>query len=37
MAELDFVAQHWADADWHLTREQMLDELADSWFRLLEA
>lgn len=37
MAELDFVAQHWADADWHLTREQMLDELTDSWVRLLGA
>lgn len=35
MAELDFVAQHWGDADWHLTQEQMLDELTDSWVRLL--
>ena len=35
MAELDFVAQHWEDADWHLTRDQMLDELTDSWVRLL--
>lgn len=35
MAELDFVAQHWGDADWHLTKEQMLEELTDSWFRLL--
>jgi AcrR family transcriptional regulator len=37
MAELDFVAQHWGDADWCLTREQMLDELIDSWVRLLGA
>ena len=37
MAELDFVAQHWEDADWHLTRDQMLDELTDSWVRLLGA
>jgi AcrR family transcriptional regulator len=35
MAELDFVAQHWEHADWHLTRDQMLDELTDSWVRLL--
>ena len=35
MAELDFVALHWEDADWHLTRDQMLDELTDSWVRLL--
>lgn len=35
MAELDYVAQHWGDADWKLTREQMLDELSASWLRLL--
>ncbi|GLW48168.1 hypothetical protein Stsp02_38300 [Streptomyces sp. NBRC 14336] len=35
MAELDYVAQHWGDADWKLDREQMLDELAASWVRLL--
>ncbi|MEV7789422.1 TetR/AcrR family transcriptional regulator [Streptomyces sp. NPDC088106] len=35
MAELDFVAQHWDRADWKLSRDQMLDELADSWVRLL--
>ncbi|NYV77072.1 TetR/AcrR family transcriptional regulator [Streptomyces sp. UH6] len=35
MAELDFVAQHWDGADWKLTREQMLDELGESWVRLL--
>ncbi|MET8574090.1 TetR/AcrR family transcriptional regulator [Streptomyces sp. NPDC005012] len=35
MAELDFVAQHWDGSDWKLTRDQMLDELAASWVRLL--
>ncbi|WP_432102222.1 TetR/AcrR family transcriptional regulator [Streptomyces sp. bgisy091] len=35
MSQLDFVAQRWGTADWKLTREQMLDELADSWVRLL--
>ncbi|MGW3917408.1 hypothetical protein ACWEBX_38945, partial [Streptomyces sp. NPDC005070] len=35
MAELDYIAQHWGDADWKLTREQMLDELGASWVRLL--
>ncbi|MEV6120563.1 TetR/AcrR family transcriptional regulator [Streptomyces sp. NPDC052077] len=35
MAELDYVAQHWGDADWGLDREQMLDELSASWVRLL--
>ncbi|MCM1972431.1 MULTISPECIES: TetR/AcrR family transcriptional regulator [unclassified Streptomyces] len=35
MAELDYVAQHWGDADWKLDREQMLAELATSWVRLL--
>ncbi|MER5481360.1 TetR/AcrR family transcriptional regulator [Streptomyces sp. NPDC002734] len=35
MAELDFVAQHWDRSDWKLTRDQMLDELAASWVRLL--
>jgi len=35
MAELDYVAQNWSRSDWKLTREQMLDELAASWTRLL--
>ncbi|MFD7134331.1 TetR/AcrR family transcriptional regulator [Streptomyces sp. NPDC059894] len=35
MAELDYVAQHWGDADWKLDHEQMLDELSASWVRLL--
>jgi AcrR family transcriptional regulator len=35
MAELDFVAQHWDRSDWKLSRDQMLDELAASWVRLL--
>ncbi|MPY30905.1 TetR/AcrR family transcriptional regulator [Streptomyces adustus] len=35
MAELDYVAQHWGDADWKVTREQMLEELSASWVRLL--
>lgn len=35
MAELDYVGQHWEDADWKLDREQMLTELAASWSRLL--
>lgn len=35
MAQLDYVAQHWGDTDWKLTREQMLEELAGSWYRLL--
>lgn len=35
MAQLDYVAQQWGRADWRVTREQMLDELADSWFALL--
>lgn len=35
MAQPDFVAQNWESADWKLSREQMLDELADSWTRLL--
>ncbi|MEV5758631.1 TetR/AcrR family transcriptional regulator [Streptomyces tendae] len=35
MAELDYVAQHWDRADWKLTRDQMIDELAASWARLL--
>ncbi|GAA2480344.1 hypothetical protein GCM10010406_15720 [Streptomyces thermolineatus] len=35
MAELDYVAQHWDRADWKLTREQMIEELAASWVRLL--
>jgi AcrR family transcriptional regulator len=35
MAQLDFVAQNWAGSDWKLSRDQMLDELAESWARLL--
>lgn len=35
MARLDHVAQNWERADWQLTRDQMLDELASSWTRLL--
>ncbi|MET9150443.1 TetR/AcrR family transcriptional regulator [Streptomyces griseoflavus] len=35
IAELDFVSQHWDRSDWKLTRDQMLDELAASWVRLL--
>lgn len=35
MAELDYVAQNWEDADWRLDRDQMLSELAASWSRLL--
>jgi len=35
MAQLDFVAQNWEDADWRLTHEQMLEELTDSWTGLL--
>ncbi|MFI0237683.1 TetR/AcrR family transcriptional regulator [Streptomyces sp. NPDC016845] len=35
MAELDYVAQHWGDADWKLTGAQLLDELSASWVRLL--
>ena len=35
MAQLDFVAQNWEGADWRLTREQMLEELTDSWTALL--
>jgi|GEM_PF-6600117 len=37
MAQLDYVAQNWESADWKLSRKQMLDELADSWTRLLSA
>jgi hypothetical protein len=37
MAELDYVAQNWGQADWKVTREQMLEELTESWFRLLGA
>lgn len=37
MSQLDYVAQHWGEADWKLTREQMLDELAASWFAVLGA
>lgn len=35
MSQLDYVAQHWDGSDWKLTRHQMLEELADSWVRLL--
>jgi len=35
MAQLDFVAQNWHRADWKLSRDQMLDELGESWARLL--
>jgi len=35
MAQLDYVAQNAESADWKLTLEQMLTELADSWTRLL--
>ncbi|MFI6520433.1 TetR/AcrR family transcriptional regulator [Spirillospora sp. NPDC050679] len=35
MAQLDYVAQNWAASDWKLDREQMLAELADSWFGLI--
>jgi AcrR family transcriptional regulator len=35
MAQLDFVAQNWDGADWKLTRDQMLEELAASWSSLL--
>ena len=35
MAQLDYVAQHWGEADWRLSREQMLEELTESWFDLL--
>lgn len=37
MAQLDFVAQNWEGADWKLTRDQMLEELAASWVGLLTA
>ncbi|MFV2176270.1 TetR/AcrR family transcriptional regulator [Actinomadura sp. LOL_016] len=37
MAQLDYVAQNWVGADWKLSREQMLEELTDSWFGLLGA
>lgn len=35
MAELDYVAQHWQGSDWKISREQMTEELAASWVRLL--
>lgn len=35
MAQLDYVAQHWDRVDWRISREQMLDELTDSWVALL--
>ncbi|MDX6739053.1 TetR/AcrR family transcriptional regulator [Actinocorallia sp. A-T 12471] len=37
MAQLDYVAQNWGSADWKLDREQMIEELASSWFDLLGA
>ncbi len=37
MAQLDFVAQNWVGAEWKLDRDQMLQELAASWFDLLGA
>ncbi|MEU4426450.1 hypothetical protein AB0F81_37990 [Actinoplanes sp. NPDC024001] len=35
MAQLDYVAQNWAGSDWKIDRDRMLDELTDSWVRLL--
>lgn len=35
MAQLDFVAQHWADSDWNISEEQMIAEFATSWAQLL--
>lgn len=35
MAELDYVAQHWGDTDWKIDRARLLDELTNSWVRLL--
>jgi AcrR family transcriptional regulator len=35
MAQLDYVAQNWGEADWKVSREQMLDELTESWFATL--
>ncbi|MBR7838879.1 TetR/AcrR family transcriptional regulator [Actinospica durhamensis] len=35
MAQLDFVAQNWGRAQWKLSRDQMLEELAGSWSMLL--
>lgn len=35
MAQLDFVAQHWGDADWKVDQDQMIAELATSWAQLL--
>ena len=37
MSQLDYVAQHWGRADWKLNREQMLDELAASWYAIVGA
>jgi len=31
MAELDYVAQNWAESDWKIDEERMLATLADSW------
>lgn len=35
MAQLDYTAQHWPDADWHIERDQMIETLTDSWAGLL--
>lgn len=35
MSQLDYVAQHWSEAEWKLTREQMLEELTESWYSML--
>lgn len=34
MAQLDHVALHWCEAEWKLTREQMLEELTESWYAI---
>jgi AcrR family transcriptional regulator len=35
MAELDYVAQNFGDADWKIDRARLLEELTTSWVRLL--
>ncbi|MBX6387825.1 MAG: TetR/AcrR family transcriptional regulator [Frankia sp.] len=35
MAQLDFVAQNWGNADWKIDQDQMIAELAASWAQLL--
>ena len=35
MAQLDFVAQHWAESEWGLDQEQMIDDLSAAWAGLL--